>query len=238
MEIVIIRHGDPDYEQDSLTEKGKVEAQLLAEKLSKMKIDAFYCSPLGRAKATAAYTLEKMNREAKILDWLHEFKGKVKIDGQNERYCWDLLPSFWAEEKMYYTLDWYKTELMQSGNVEVEYKKVTEGFDNLLAEYGYVRDGHLFKVDQGHHKRIVLFCHYAVGAVMTAYLMGVSPMTFLHNAVALTTSVTTFASEEREKGIASFRMMAYGDTGHLYAGNEEVSFAARFCECYEDDDRH
>ena len=59
-------------------------------------------------------------------------------------------------------------------------------------------------------------------------------MIFWHYAVALTTSVTVFTSEEREQGIASFRMSAYGDTGHLYAGGEEVSFAARFCECYED----
>ena len=36
MEILIVRHGDPDYVNDTLTEKGKVEAQLLAEKLSKM----------------------------------------------------------------------------------------------------------------------------------------------------------------------------------------------------------
>ena len=45
------------------------------------------------------------------------------------------------------------------------------GFDDLLARHGYVRDGHIFRVEQGHHDRIVLFCHYAVGAVMTSYLM-------------------------------------------------------------------
>ena len=35
MKILIIRHGDPDYEHDSLTETGWTEASLLAERLYK-----------------------------------------------------------------------------------------------------------------------------------------------------------------------------------------------------------
>ena len=50
MKILIVRHGDPDYSIDSLTEKGWKEAKYLSERLSKMKIDAFYVSPLGRVK--------------------------------------------------------------------------------------------------------------------------------------------------------------------------------------------
>ena len=37
MRILIIRHGDPDYANDTLTEKGHKEAKLLAEKLKKEK---------------------------------------------------------------------------------------------------------------------------------------------------------------------------------------------------------
>ena len=57
MKILIIRHGDPDYSIDSLTEKGWVEAECLSEKLVKMDVDAIYCSTLGRAKDTASVTL-------------------------------------------------------------------------------------------------------------------------------------------------------------------------------------
>ena len=39
MRILIIRHGDPDYAHDTLTEKGHRETKLLAEKLAKEKID-------------------------------------------------------------------------------------------------------------------------------------------------------------------------------------------------------
>ena len=53
MKLVIIRHGEPDYEIDGLTEKGKVEADLLAERLAGFHMDENYVSPLGRARETA-----------------------------------------------------------------------------------------------------------------------------------------------------------------------------------------
>ena len=54
MRLIIIRHGDPDYSVDSLTEKGWREAELLAERIAKLDVKAFYVSPLGRAKDTAS----------------------------------------------------------------------------------------------------------------------------------------------------------------------------------------
>ena len=63
MKLIIIRHGDPDYEHDSLTETGVIEAKLLAGRLAQHKnIAAFYVSPLGRAQATAQYTLDALHR--------------------------------------------------------------------------------------------------------------------------------------------------------------------------------
>ena len=70
MRLLIIRHGDPDYKKDSLTEKGWREAALLADRISELNVAAFYVSPLGRAKDTASLTLRKMNREAVECDWL------------------------------------------------------------------------------------------------------------------------------------------------------------------------
>ena len=81
MRFIIVRHGDPDYSIDSLTSKGWKEAELLSDRLVKLDVKNFYCSPLGRAKDTAKATLKKLNRKAKTLDWAREFEGKVKING-------------------------------------------------------------------------------------------------------------------------------------------------------------
>ena len=52
MKLVIIRHADPDYPNNTITEKGKVEAELLAKFLKGKKLDYVYCSPMGRAQDT------------------------------------------------------------------------------------------------------------------------------------------------------------------------------------------
>ena len=53
MKLLFIRHGDPDYTIDSLTEKGWKEAEFLSEKIAALDVRDFYVSPLGRAKDTA-----------------------------------------------------------------------------------------------------------------------------------------------------------------------------------------
>ena len=57
MKLLIVRHGDPDYAIDSLTETGWIEAELLSDRLCKLDVKAFYCSPMGRAQDTAKATL-------------------------------------------------------------------------------------------------------------------------------------------------------------------------------------
>ena len=43
MRLLIVRHGDPDYSIDSLTEKGWKEAEYLSERLSKLDVkDSMY----------------------------------------------------------------------------------------------------------------------------------------------------------------------------------------------------
>ncbi len=238
MKIIICRHGDPDYENDSLTEKGRREAELLAERISKLDVKSFYISPLGRAKATAEPALRKMNRTAEELSWLHEFKGVIMEKGRLVS-CWDRKPSYWTAVDSYYSYEkWTDTPLMKFSNSGSEFKKVAKGLDALLAKHGYVHNGRYFDAVHPNHDTIVLFCHFAVEAVIISHITGISPMPLWHNFVALPTSVTTLVSEEREKGIASFRCMEFGSLSHLYAAGEEPAFAARFCECYEDDTRH
>ena len=241
MKLLIIRHGDPDYEIDSLTEKGWREAEYLAEMLSKQNIDYFYSSPCGRAHDTASVTLKKMNREAEVLPWLREFDIFINRPDcpDRKRIPWDWLPQDWTQEPRYYRNDeWFESECMVESDVGGEYRKVAEQFDELLAEHGYRRDGGIYRAERPNHDTIALFCHFGVGSVLLSHLWTVSPMVVWHGFCAQTSSVTTVVTEERREGIASFRMLAFGDTSHLYVHDEEPSFAARFCECYYDDTRH
>ena len=94
MRILIVRHGDPNYELDTLTETGWKEAELVAEKLSGFDIKAFYVSPLGRAQDTASCTLKKMHRTAETCEWMREFQGSINRPDvtDHKSICWDWLP--------------------------------------------------------------------------------------------------------------------------------------------------
>lgn len=238
MRILIIRHGDPDYEHDSLTPKGWREAELLSDRISKMEIKDFYVSPLGRAKDTASLTLQKMNRTATECQWLREFAPRIHRPDvpDRETIAWDWLPEDWTKEENFYRFDhWWEHPAFTESEVKKEYDWVIQNFDSLLASYGYVRNGEssLYRVEKANRDTIAFFCHFGLECVLLSHLMNVSPMILWHHTCAAPTSVTTIYTEERRKGTAAFRVAGFGDISHLYAKNEEPAFAARFCETYD-----
>lgn len=241
MKLIIIRHGDPDYSIDSLTETGWKEAELLSHRICKMDVKAFYCSPLGRAKDTAKPTLEKLGREATVMDWLREFPVEINNpEGGVADVAWDWLPAAWTIEPDFYDREkWMDVPIFAKANMREAYKKVTDGLDSLLASHGYRREGGYYRAENPNEDIIVFFCHFGLECVLLSHLLGVSPMTLWHGTAAAPTSLTTLNTEERRRGIASFRMAAFGDISHLYAAGEEPSFACRFCETYDNmEQRH
>lgn len=232
MKILIIRHGEPDYSIDSLTHKGWREAELLSRRLSKLEIADFYVSPLGRAKDTARPTLEKLGRTAEVLPWLCEFRGTVINPNTGEkRIPWNLAPQYWTKQPELYERDgWRENGLYRTGNVAEIYDETAAGVDALLARYGYVRDGGIYRCEQNSEITIVLFCHYALGMTILSHLLGVSPTVLWQSFFMPTSSVTTLITEERVKGEVFFKCMQVGDTSHLYAGGEPVSRAGLYQE--------
>ena len=80
MRILFIRHGDPDYINDTLTKKGHREAKLLAERAADLNLGSCYVSPLGRAKDTAQYCLDKVGKTAQTVEWLREFPARIDLN--------------------------------------------------------------------------------------------------------------------------------------------------------------
>lgn len=242
MRLLIVRHGDPDYERDSLTPKGWREAEYLSETLEKIEARAYYVSPLGRAKDTASCTLKKVGREAVELEWLREFNPRIwRPDvGEEKSIVWDWLPQDWTKEECFFQeKGWHEDRRLMEGEVKREYEWVIHQFDALLARHGYVRDGRIYHAERANDDTLVFFCHFGVACVLLSHLLHISPMVLWHGVCAAPSSVTTVVTEERRKGIAAFRMTSFGDTAHLYLHGEMPSFAARFCECYDKkEERH
>lgn len=264
MKIVFVRHGEPDYANDTLTEKGWREAEALSERICKWKVTDFYCSPLGRAKDTASCTLNKMNRTAQTLDWMREFSYFIDdpITGRHG-VPWDFVPSFWSNDPLMKDMDrWVEADVMQKNpQIPTAFHEVCENLDALLASYGYVREGCFYRmpdaeehfiirtVDPGDKKYpdskeekkllsdepvIVIFCHLGITCLALSHLLSIPFPLLTHGFFLPTTSVTILSSEERWSNEAYFRVQAMGDVHHLLANGIPLSKAGSFAEVFQE----
>ena len=120
MKLVFIRHGEPDYTRDSLTEKGMREAAYLGERVKEWKVDGLYVSCLGRARKTAEPVEAALGRKGIVLDWLQEFRAKIDPKyGKGNGLPWDFTPAFRTAIPELYDRDaWYDAAIMQkTGNL-------------------------------------------------------------------------------------------------------------------------
>ena len=238
MRILFIRHAEPDYSIDSLTPKGWKEAEILSHRLSKLDIKAIYCSPLGRAKDTASFTLKALGREAEILPWLREFPCRVpRPDRDRPGAPWDLPDSYWSAHPLLLDRErWTQDETMQGGDEVAEgVRQVWDGLDALLLRHGYKREGLLYRPLAPNRDTILVFCHLGVQFVMLSHLMNVATPVFWQTLCVLPSSVTTVCTQHREKDICCFRTQGIGDLSHLYAENEPPSSMGFFSEVFTGD---
>ena len=240
MKIIIIRHGEPYNEKNTLTEKGFIEVKALSEFLKNQKMDKVYSSPLERAKLTAEAVLKPLNREAIILPWLEEFTHKVTVPYSEERVMnWDFLPNYFVNNKDLYDNEKYlKTDVMKSASIETHHQEVVTAFDKLLEENGYKREGYCYRVNRENRDVIVLFCHLGMMSVLAGHLLNIPYVLMAQGFAPAPSSITTFVSEERQEGIAQFRCLGYGDISHLNIKNLKPSVHGRFCEIFHSDERH
>ena len=81
MRIVFVRHGEPDYANDTLTGTGLRQAELAAERLKEEGIREIWSSPLGRARLTADYASKALGLPVKTLDFMRELSWG-SVDGE------------------------------------------------------------------------------------------------------------------------------------------------------------
>lgn len=231
MKILLIRHAEPDYENNTLTDKGFVEADYLSERLEYSNITHIYSSPLRRALLTAEPTSQKINKEINIREWLTEFEGEVLLDDER-RIPWNMPPRIWLNEKDTFHIDgWRKSELYSSMDMIEKYDYVTKCFDGIMESHGAKRESILYK-GVNNDNVIALFCHFGVGMVLVSHLTGISPILLWQTMFLPTSSVTEFVTEERVKGEFVFKCKQMGDTSHLYKNNESTSNSGLYSEFF------
>lgn len=233
MRIILIRHGDPDYVNDALTEKGKREAELLAKRAARWKVDDVYTSPLGRAVETAEPCLAAWNKRAEVLDWAQEFILPERDERGWNLIPWDFYPADWTVfDENFCEADWLN--LPRAASARERYEETCSELDRLLRGYGYEREGRMYRVRSHSEKTIVIFCHFGISMMFLSHLLNISAQTLLHGLYLAPTSVTVLNSEERRGDEAYFRAERLGDCAHLIAGGEPISESGYFTKIFQE----
>lgn len=220
MRLHIIRHGDPDYANDSLTPLGHREAVALASRMACLPIAEVFSSPMGRAQQTAGYTAGRLGIFIQTLDWARELSlhGIPDTDAKADPVAIWNLPArqLHACEREPF---WKNAPAMPQPALDDAYAAIAQGWNTLLSHCGMVRraggaittDAPLPQTD------IALFCHHGLGLTLLSVVLDI-PATMLWRTVWLApTSVTTLLFEEAGGGQVIPRVLCMGDTGHLQA---------------------
>lgn len=224
MQLFIIRHGDPDYEHDTLTERGWAEAELLCGRLLKEDIRKVYCSPLGRARATAKPFLEASGLEADVRQFLEEFPRPVMqrlgAFGKEDRMscAWDLEPAlFEANQAQFSDAErWAEHPMYNEYGCAEGARYVREELDCLLDENGLTREGIRYRQNEKYTGgNIAVFCHMGLGSLLLAHLSFMAPPLFWQMYRFMPTSVSTVVFNPIGDGMRQSKIFSVGDTTHL-----------------------
>lgn len=206
MILYIIRHADPDYVNNTITPFGREEAAALGVRMSTVKLDKIYTSPMGRAIDTARPTMQALGMENTILDWTAESMDYMqpRVEGKGS-FKFSYKDGF-SEMEDY-------SELDRSATVDA----LIKNSDEFLASLGYVRQGGVYKVERPTNERIAVFCHGGFGSNWIAWLLGIPPFMGWDRIKLRTSAVTRFNFRNTESGFTVPECDYLNDTSHLPA---------------------
>ena len=177
MRIIFVRHGEPDYQKDCLTETGHKQAELVAKRLVDENISEIWASPLGRARETAEHTSKLLGLPVKELDFMKEIywamgDGPLYMDG----HPWTLVDEMAMKGFDLNSPDWRETEFFKENRVKECVDVIDIGVDKWLEELGYVRKGSFYEhtIEEKEHRTIALFSHGGSSSVAMGHILNLS----------------------------------------------------------------
>ena len=227
MRLILIRHGEPDYKKDCLTERGIEQAEGAAKRLLKEGISAIYSSPMGRAKETAAFTAKALDMKVSVLDFMHEIdwgdteddhEDKLEYDG----HPWTLGFKLLTENTEYVgSTDWYKHHYFRDNKCLSYYRMVSQRVDEFLSSFGLIREEGLYYCERNCDDTVALFVHGGSGAVLISHILDL-PFPFVLTTMPFglcSVSVIEFIQRKGELTIPILSL--FNDMAHVKGAKRE-----------------
>lgn len=226
MLLYIIRHGDPIYETDSLTERGKLQAEAVGRRIADSKIDRIFSSPMGRAIQTAEPACRLLGLDYSIEEWTHEI-GDERLtpypDGVRKSIA--LLPNAMLRENGNIDLPYDRafecSGVAQSG-MPAAVAYIERNGKDFLERLGYREENGVYRILWPNQEKVALFCHAAFTRTWLSILLHIP----LHLAWAsfnpTHTGVTILEFKNDASGFTAPKCLCFSDMSHLYASGLDL----------------
>lgn len=227
MLLYIVRHGDPDYATDTLTERGWLQAEAVSKRMRDSKIDRVFSSPMGRARQTAEPTCKLLGLDCNIEDWAHEISNNDLFtpfpDGIPKSITY-VQNSYYRENGNLNRLyeDTYGCPGINEANMKEPVELIENGGYDFLERLGYKFDGENFEILHKNEERVALFCHAAMARAWISVLFHI-PLHIVWASFSYThTGVTVIEFANNENGVTAPKCLCFSDMSHLYAAGLDM----------------
>ena len=219
MRIILVRHGDPDYVKNCLTELGKKQAAICAERLMGEGIEEIYSSSMGRAVETAQAFSERSGiTPIHTLDFMQEIRfgyGEALYESGNP---WEEVDRMGEEGEEINDPSWHDWPFFRENAATPNVDMIAEETDKWLAGLGYERDGLYYrcKREDGKEHTVVLFAHGGSGTAMMARILNL-PFPYLCAIVRMEhTAITVLKMDSRPESRAMPVVELLCDARHIH----------------------
>jgi probable phosphoglycerate mutase len=223
MILYYVRHGEPIYVPDSLTEYGVEQAKALAKRFTLYGLDEVYTSTSVRAMQTAKETCELLKINPTLLDWAKEDlvwnEFTVEKDGGktwlfHDKKC---LEKFCSKEMLAVGENWvdsaeFADTKTKSGKLRID-REVDEFF--LKLGFKHNREKGCYDVVNPNGKRIAFFAHQGFGVAFLSSVLDVPYPIFSTRFDMGHTGVTVVYFDEKNP-VSYPKILQLSNDSHLY----------------------
>ena len=228
MLLYIVRHGEPDYKTDSLTPRGRLQAEAVGKRMQAAGIDRIFSSPMGRAKETAEPSCKLLGLEYEIEDWTREIEVAIKTT--------------YPDGKLKSLDGVQNTVLRENGGIELAYNEafgctainesgmkdcvgyIEKQGNEFLERMGYKAEDGVYRILRPNEEKVALFCHGGFARTWISVMLRIPIHMMLAGFDYTLAGVTVIELRNNENGVTAPRLLCYSDMSHMYADGPDMYY--------------
>ncbi len=225
MLLYVIRHGDPDYPNNTLTPQGFKQADALAKRLSVFGLDEIYTSSLPRAYLTARPTAEALGIEPVMCDWAKEDHAwyYFTVPYGDPPMTWSFFTAkynrlFNLPEVLALGRNWASSPLFEDCKFKEGVEVIQKSVDDFLLGLGYKHDpaNGVYTPVNHNDKRVALFCHQGFGIAFLSMLLDIPYPLYASHFDIGHSGMTVVEFSVNSEGLVIPKTLQHSNDSHLY----------------------